>query len=206
MHGAAHNSFGACVRRLQRGARRGFATGSSSAASAETCPRGLRAHRGSCQSEVRSVIVSISLSILGADKSRKRTNTHHPHVFVTCIIRCRVSHTCTPALTKVGHIRRSAVPPAHRRARLGAHDTRPAGAGGLRPPQRAHELRDGHRPHRPHEPVEQRDRRGRSPRRLLLAAHQARRHALLLQVEEEPCAHGHGPSRPHATQVHLGWR
>ena len=147
MHGAAHNSFGACVRRLQRGARRGFATGSSSAASAKTCPRGLRAHRGSCQSEVRSAIVSISLSILGADKSRKRTNTHHPHVFVTCIIRCRVSHTCTPALTKVGHIRRSAVPPAHRRARLGAHDTRPAGAGGLRPPQRAHELRDGRRPH-----------------------------------------------------------
>ena len=109
-------------------------------------------------------------------------------------------------LTTVGHIRRSAVPPAHRRARLGAHDSRPTGAGGLHPPQRAHERPDGHRPHRSHRRAQQRDRRDRSPRPLLHAVDEARRRALLLEVEEEPCAHGRAPPSPHAPQVHLGSR
>ena len=98
------------------------------------------------------------------------------------------------------------MPPAYWRARLGAHDSRQTGVGGLRPPQRAHERPDGHRPHWPQRRAQQRDRRRRSPRPLLLAADEAQRHALLLQVEEEPCAHGRAPPRPHATQVHVGWR
>ena len=100
-------------------------------------------------------------------------------------------------LTEVGHIRRSAVPPAHWRAHLGAHDARPTDAGGLRPPQRARERTDGHRPHRTYRCAQQRDRRGRSPRPLLLADDEARWRALLLDVEEEPCAHVGAPQPAH---------
>ena len=201
-HVAAHDAFVPCARRLQRGARQVSPPRSLSAALAEMCPRGLRAHSGSCQSASKSVHICIALSFLRADTSRRRTNTHHPHIYVTCVVRCRVSHTCTPALTKVGHIRRSAVPPAHRRARLGAHNARPPGAGGLRPPQRAHELRDGGAASTLLCGIEPRERLGRSPLRLLLAAGRAAQQAQPVRVEDASCAHGDQWRSPHRSRVH----
>ena len=53
-----------------------------------------------CQSASKSVVFCIALSFLRADTSRRRTNTHHPHIYVTCVIRCRVSHTYAHQLLK----------------------------------------------------------------------------------------------------------
>ena len=95
-HGATHDAFAARVRRLQQGARRGFPPRSLGAASAESCPRGLRARHGSCQSECKSVIVSIALSLLRKRTSRGHTNTHHRQDSYTGFIPCRTSRKHTP--------------------------------------------------------------------------------------------------------------
>ena len=86
-HVAAHDAFAPCARRLQRGARQGLPTRSLRATSAERRPRGLRAHSGSCQSASKNVVICIALSFLRADTSRRRTNTHHPHII------CHLLHT-----------------------------------------------------------------------------------------------------------------
>ena len=201
-HVAALDAFAPCARRLQRGARRGFGTRSLRATSAERCPRGLRAHSGLCHSEGRTVVASIALSFLVADTSRRRTNTHHPHKYGTCFIRCAHRTHAHQVLTKVGHIRHSVVPTAHRRARLGAHNARPADAGGLRPPQRAHELRDGGAVSTLLCVIEPRERLGRSPLRLLLAAECAAQQAQPVRVEDASCAQGDQRRRPHRSRVH----
>ena len=108
----------------------------------------------------------------------------------------------TPNVPKIGHIRRSAVPPAHRCAQLDAYDTRSLGATGLRPTQRARERPDGHRPHRHLAAWRQQERLGRSPLRLLLTADRAARQAQLLRVEEVFRAHLHLRRHAHQARVH----
>ena len=136
-------------------------------------------------------------------KTHEHSSSAHNMSFASYgVILCRISHSCTPASYKVGHIRRSAVPPAHRRARLGAHDARPPRAGGLRPPQRAHELRDGGAASTLLCGMEPRERLGRSLLRLLLAAGRAAQQAQPLRVEDASCAQGDQRRSPHRSQVH----
>ena len=117
-------------------------------------------------------------------------------------MRRRTRRTQAQIHAHIGHIRRSAVPPAQRRAQLGAYDSRRRGAAAPRPPQRPRVQPDGGTPQRLLSRMEPRERRGRSPLLLRLVAGRAAQQAQPIHVEEASCAHGHHQQHAHQSPVH----
>jgi hypothetical protein len=200
-HVAAHDAFTACVRRLQRGARQGFPPRSLSAALAELCPRGLRAHRGyvsprakvslsashyhfyvqTRREDARTLIIRTYMS-LASYGAAYRIHAHQlfksrPHTPLRCASR-------TPARAP----QRARRAPCWRR--WAAPTTASARAAGRRAASTL--LRS----------IEPRERLGRSPLRLLLAAGCAAQQAQPVRVEDASCAQGDQRRSPHRSRVH----